>query len=133
MNMATVTRPTPGTPPPPPPPPQPPPPAPPLGLAQPPARRHTPDARLDMPQPRSRQPTAPAQPMGRAKFVAAAITFDDVLILPRRSAVMPAEADPSARLTRTIRLNIPLISAPMDTVTDSALAIGLAQEGGIGI
>src|ERR1043165_8612170 len=57
----------------------------------------------------------------------------DVLILPRRSGVMPAEADTSARLTRNIRLKIPLISAPMDTVTDSALAIALAQEGGIGI
>ena len=46
---------------------------------------------------------------------------------------MPADADTSTRLTRTIRINIPLISAPMDTVTESALAIGLAQEGGIGI
>lgn len=70
---------------------------------------------------------------GAGKIVADGITFDDVLILPRRSAVMPAEADTGARLTRTIRLKIPLISAPMDTVTDSALAIALAQEGGIGI
>jgi IMP dehydrogenase len=61
------------------------------------------------------------------------ITFDDVLLLPRRSGVMPADADTSTRLTRSISLNIPLISAPMDTVTESALAIGLAQEGGIGI
>src|ERR1043165_10056119 len=70
---------------------------------------------------------------GAGKIVADGITFDDVLILPRRSGVMPAEADTSARLTRNIRLKIPLISAPMDTVTDSALAIALAQEGGIGI
>lgn len=61
------------------------------------------------------------------------ITFDDVLLLPARSAVMPADADTSTRLTRSIRLNIPLLSAPMDTVTESALAIALAQEGGLGI
>jgi IMP dehydrogenase len=47
--------------------------------------------------------------------------------------VLPAQADTSTRLTRSIRLNIPLISAPMDTVTESSLAIALAQEGGIGI
>ena len=61
------------------------------------------------------------------------ITFDDVLLLPRRSGVMPADADTTTRLTRSITLNIPLLSAPMDTVTESALAIGLAQEGGMGI
>ena len=67
------------------------------------------------------------------KIVAEGITFDDVLLLPRASSINPAEADTSTDLTRTIRLNIPLISAPMDTVTESALAIALAQEGGIGI
>lgn len=61
------------------------------------------------------------------------ITFDDVLLLPRRSDVMPADADARTRLTRSISLNIPLLSAPMDTVTESALAIALAQEGGMGI
>jgi len=61
------------------------------------------------------------------------ITFDDVLLLPQRSGVMPADADTRTRLTNSITLNIPLLSAPMDTVTESALAISLAQEGGIGI
>ncbi len=67
-----------------------------------------------------------------AKIVADGFTFDDVLLLPRYSDVMPAQADTSTRLTPNIRLNIPLVSAPMDTVTESALAIALAQEGGIG-
>lgn len=67
-----------------------------------------------------------------AKIVADGFTFDDVLLLPRYSDVMPSEADTSTRLTPNIRLNIPLVSAPMDTVTESALAIALAQEGGIG-
>jgi IMP dehydrogenase len=60
------------------------------------------------------------------------ITFDDVLLVPRYSEVTPDIADTSTRLTNRIHLNIPLISAPMDTVTESALAIALAQEGGIG-
>ena len=67
------------------------------------------------------------------KIVSDGITFDDVLLLPARSSIVPKVADVSTRLTRNIRINIPLISAPMDTVTESALAIALAQEGGIGI
>ena len=61
------------------------------------------------------------------------ITFDDVLLEPGRSDVVPAEVDVSTSLTRNIRLNIPIMSAPMDTVTESALAIALAQHGGIGV
>src|SRR5689334_4168387 len=61
------------------------------------------------------------------------ITFDDVLLIPAYSDFVPSDADTRTRLTRSIELNIPLISAPMDTVTEAALAIALAQEGGIGI
>src|SRR5450432_795657 len=60
------------------------------------------------------------------------LTFDDVLLLPARSEVLPAETDTRTRLTRTIPLNIPIVSAAMDTVTESHLAIALAQQGGIG-
>ncbi|MCK6484259.1 MAG: IMP dehydrogenase [Phycisphaerae bacterium] len=67
------------------------------------------------------------------RFVGEGITFDDVLLVPAYSSVLPAEADVRTRLTRNITLNIPLVSAPMDTVTESSLAIALAQEGGIGI
>ena len=62
-----------------------------------------------------------------------ALTFDDVLLVPRESAILPKDADLKTRLTRDINLNIPLLSAAMDTVTEARLAIALAQEGGIGI
>jgi IMP dehydrogenase len=61
------------------------------------------------------------------------LTFDDVSLLPTFSAVLPKDVDVSTRLTRTIQLNIPLVSAAMDTVTESRTAISMAQEGGIGI
>src|SRR5437763_7974186 len=61
------------------------------------------------------------------------LTFDDVLLEPARSEVIPAETDTRTCLTRDIGLNIPIVSAAMDTVTESHLAIALAQQGGIGI
>jgi IMP dehydrogenase len=61
------------------------------------------------------------------------LTFDDVLILPGKSSVLPSDVDVSTYLTREIRLNIPLVSAAMDTVTESKTAIRMAQEGGLGI
>ena len=61
------------------------------------------------------------------------ITFDDVLLEPGYSDVVPRDVDVRTQLTRNIRLNIPIVSSPMDTVTESDLAIALAQEGGIGI
>ncbi|HRS72527.1 MAG TPA: IMP dehydrogenase, partial [Anaerohalosphaeraceae bacterium] len=71
--------------------------------------------------------------MNAEKIVAEGITFDDVLLIPARSDFVPSQADTATRLTRNIRINIPIVSAAMDTVTESALAIALAQEGGIGI
>src|SRR5256886_8326592 len=62
-----------------------------------------------------------------------ALTFDDVLLLPGRSDVIPAQAETATQLSRNIRLNIPTISAAMDTVTESRLAIAIAQQGGLGI
>ncbi len=67
------------------------------------------------------------------KFTKEGLTFDDVLLIPAESAVLPTDIELSTRLTRKIRLNAPLISAAMDTVTESELAISMAREGGIGI
>ena len=61
------------------------------------------------------------------------ITFDDVLLEPGYSEVLPRDVDVRTMLTRRIRLNIPIVSSPMDTVTESELAIALAQEGGFGV
>ncbi len=67
------------------------------------------------------------------KNIEESLTFDDVSLVPAFSAVLPKEVEIGTRLTRTIRLNIPLVSAAMDTVTESRTAISMAQEGGIGI
>ncbi len=67
------------------------------------------------------------------QIIQEALTFDDVLLLPAHSSVLPREVDLTTQLTREIKLNIPLVSAAMDTVTESRLAISIAQEGGIGI
>ena len=61
------------------------------------------------------------------------LTFDDVLLVPQRSDVLPGETDVSTRLTRNITLNVPIVSAAMDTVTEAPLAIAMAQEGGLGV
>src|SRR5687768_2028071 len=67
------------------------------------------------------------------KFIATGLTFDDVLIAPRYSSVVPSEVEVGTRLTARIAMNIPILSSPMDTVTESAMAIALAQEGGLGV
>ena len=71
--------------------------------------------------------------MNSTKIVAEGITFDDVLLIPAKSDFVPSQADTSTTLSRNVRINIPIVSAAMDTVTESALAIALAQEGGVGI
>ena len=67
------------------------------------------------------------------KFAKTGLTFDDVLLIPAASEVLPRDVDTSTRLTREIRLNIPIMSAGMDTITESRLAIAIAREGGIGV
>jgi IMP dehydrogenase len=75
--------------------------------------------------------------LGAAAQVAAglteALTFDDILLLPRHSTVLPSQVDVSSQLTRRIRLSVPILSAAMDTVTESRLAVAMAQQGGIGV
>ena len=68
-----------------------------------------------------------------SKILYEALTFDDVLLVPARSAVLPREADVRTRLTKSVMLNVPLLSAAMDTVTEAEMAIAIAREGGIGV
>src|SRR5688500_12431973 len=69
----------------------------------------------------------------KMRVIQKALTFDDVLLLPAHSRVLPRDVSLKTRLTRKLELNIPLVSAAMDTVTESTLAIAIAREGGIGI
>ncbi len=73
-----------------------------------------------------------AMPLDSSKFIFEALTYDDVLLVPAYSDVLPRETNTATYLTRNIKLNIPVLSAAMDTVTESALAIGMALEGGMG-
>ena len=72
-------------------------------------------------------------PMESPMQIREALTFDDVLLVPAASSVLPSEADVSTRVTRSIRLNIPLLSSAMDTVTEANMAIAMAQAGGMGV
>src|ERR1700749_1375775 len=67
------------------------------------------------------------------KFAKEGLTFDDVLLVPAESAVLPNDVSTATRVTRTIALELPIVSAAMDTVTEARLAIALAREGGLGI
>jgi IMP dehydrogenase len=72
-------------------------------------------------------------PLDPDVFAPLALTFDDVLLLPAASDLMPSEADPSARFSRNVRVRVPLLSSPMDTVTESRMAIAMARAGGVGV
>jgi IMP dehydrogenase len=67
------------------------------------------------------------------KFSPVGLTYDDVLLLPAHSELMPSEADTSTRITRRLRLRIPIVSSPMDTVTEARMAIAMARQGGVGV
>ncbi len=67
------------------------------------------------------------------KFIGEGLTYDDVLLVPAYSEVLPREVSVASRFSKRIMLNTPLVSAAMDTVTEAAMAIGMAQEGGIGV
>src|SRR5688572_1699683 len=78
-------------------------------------------------------PRRAAQKFSPSRFFGEGLTFDDVLLMPSFSEVLPRDVDISTKLTRDITLNIPMLSAAMDTVTEATLAIALAREGGLGI
>src|SRR6478609_10925656 len=72
-------------------------------------------------------------PLDNNKFLFEALTYDDVLLIPAYSELLPRDTDTSTYLTKNIKLNIPILSASMDTVTEFELAVAMAQEGGMGI
>src|ERR671912_216313 len=82
--------------------------------------------------PMARINNSPAQNKS-LKFFGEGLTFDDVLLMPAYSQVLPREVNISTKLTSSLTLNVPMLSAAMDTVTEAALAIALAREGGLGI
>src|SRR4026207_2148362 len=67
------------------------------------------------------------------KFATLGLTYDDVLLLPGASEVLPGAVDTSSRISRTVRVNIPLLAAAMDKVTESRMAIAMARQGGVGV
>src|SRR4030095_4065009 len=71
-------------------------------------------------------------PLDSSKFLFEALTYDDVLLVPAYSEILPRETNTSSQLTQNIKLNIPIVSAAMDTVTEAELAIAMALEGGLG-
>src|SRR5260221_580608 len=96
-------------------------------------RRPTLRIRLRTMHSRLDPPSTVSQPPMQERIIYNGITFDDVLLEPGYSDVLPRDADVRTQLTRNIPLNVPIVSSPMDTVTESELAVALAQEGGIGI
>ena len=89
-------------------------------------------ATRNKPRPASKPGRTPLHPVSN-KFYGEGLTFDDVLLMPGYSQVLPRDVEIQTRLTRDISLNVPLLSAAMDTVTEAALATALAREGGLGI
>ena len=71
--------------------------------------------------------------MTQEKFIGSGLTYDDVLLVPAFSEILPRDVSISSRFSRNITLNVPIVSAAMDTVTESKMAIAMAQEGGIGV
>ena len=86
-----------------------------------------------MDRPRNPFPESDGDAQYPPKFVKAGLTFDDVLLVPAESSVLPSEVDTSTFLTPSIELHLPILSAAMDTVTEARLAIAMARAGGIGI
>lgn len=81
----------------------------------------------------SERPHNHSSAASNSKFIEEALTYDDVLLVPAYSSVLPREVDISTQLTRKIRINVPIVSAAMDTVTDNIMAIAIARQGGIGM